>query len=77
MHKTLGVALATAALSVALSPTAHASEPTMRPCKYEDSRSCVWDARHMGNGQGRSFVALRNGSVVYVSHRVAHALING
>lgn len=31
-------------------------------CKYEDGsgqrRTCVWDARHMGNGEGRSFLSI-------------------
>lgn len=31
-------------------------------CRYEDGsgqrRTCVWDARHMGNGKGRSFLSI-------------------
>lgn len=42
-------------------------------CKYEDSRNCVWDARHRGNGEGRSFIN-RNGKITFISHRAAHAL---
>lgn len=34
---------------------------------------CVWDARHMGNGTGNSFV-VRPLSVRYVSHHRAHVL---
>jgi hypothetical protein len=53
-------------------------------CKYDDgsgSRSvaCVWDARHMGNGEGKSFVAIKINKerlIVRVSHKVAHALAN-
>lgn len=36
----------------------------MTPCKYEDSRNCLWDARHRGNGIGRSFINIR-GRVIY------------
>lgn len=28
----------------------------IQPCQYEDSSNCYWDAKTMGNGQGRSFV---------------------
>lgn len=45
-----------------------------KPCEYEDSTNCVWDARHMGNGIGRSFVNDR-GHITYVSHRAAHTLL--
>ena len=48
-----------------------------RPCKFEDSRFCVWDARHMGNGQGRSFAADRRGGVHYITHRTAHRALHG
>ena len=27
-----------------------------RPCPYEDSTFCTWDAESQGNGTGRSFV---------------------
>lgn len=29
-------------------------------CKYEDSNNCFWNAKKRGNGEGRSFVTLRN-----------------
>jgi hypothetical protein len=48
--------------------------PVDRPCKYEDSVGCVWDAHHMGNGEGKSFVVTPRGRVIYVSHRLAHGL---
>ena len=48
-----------------------------RPCPYEDSRSCVWDARHRGNGLGRSFAVDRRGGVHVVSHRTAHRALHG
>lgn len=48
-----------------------------RPCPTEDSRSCVWDAVHMGNGSGHSFWVAKGGKVHYVSHLRAHTLIWG
>jgi hypothetical protein len=38
---------------------------------------CVWDASHMGNGQGRSFRINRAGVVKYLSHDRAHDLTLG
>jgi hypothetical protein len=55
---------------------------TRTPCATEDSgaRGCVWDARHTGDGDGRSYV-LPTGSaddrVTYVTHNRAHALLTG
>ncbi|WP_182524875.1 hypothetical protein [Nocardioides dongkuii] len=48
-----------------------------RPCRYEDSRLCVWDARHRGNGRGHSFAADRRGRVHPISHRTAHRALHG
>lgn len=52
------------------------------PCVQEDSPGpCVWDARHMGNGIGKSFLALppskghNGGRVIYLSHTEAHRLL--
>ena len=48
-------------------------------CAQEDSALCVWDARHMGNGVGTSFVSgpPRNPAprTYAVPHRIAHRLI--
>lgn len=57
-----------------LSPTGSGSLD-IRPCRYEDSRNCVWDARHMGNGAGQSFIDI-DGQTYRISHRLAHRLIN-
>jgi hypothetical protein len=39
----------------------------LAPCASDDGPGpCVWDARSRGNGQGRSFVMYRDGSVVYL-----------
>jgi hypothetical protein len=32
---------------------------SVRPCRFEDSNNCYWDARSRGNGKGRSFVTLK------------------
>jgi hypothetical protein len=59
-------------------PSSHVSAGvTLPPCAQEDSTGpCVWDARHRGNGVGRSFVAYpvpgAGRTVSYVSHRAAH-----
>lgn len=50
------------------------------PCKYDEAGPefprCVWDARHMGNGLGQSFINRpRIGDVLYISHRRAHRLM--
>lgn len=46
-----------------------------KPCASEDSVSCVWDGRHMGNGTGRSFYVGRDGRVWQLPHHVAHYLL--
>lgn len=63
-----------AALALPTAP-ANAARAGLAPCEYEDSNHCVWDARHMGNGHGRSFVVSRHGVVRYVSHARAHRLL--
>lgn len=73
---TYALALAPAVvLSVAIAQPADAAG--IVPCEYEDSRSCVWDARHMGNRSGRSFIAGPNGGVKYITHARAHRLLFG
>jgi hypothetical protein len=44
-------------------------------CPTEDSSWCVWDARHRGNGIGRSFWTDHRDRVHYVSHRTAHHML--
>lgn len=55
-----------------------------KPCKYEDGsgqRRCVWDARHMGNGEGHSVKIIHGGTdsakYVRISHKRAHQLAYG
>lgn len=45
-------------------------------CESEDQEygPCLWDARSMGNGQGRSFVVEEDGSVSYLRWRDAREL---
>lgn len=40
------------------------------PCKMEDSRNCYWDARHRGNGKGRSFFDLHGTAIYKAGHGV-------
>lgn len=54
---------------------------TIHACKYEDGSGqarCVWDARHMGNGEGRSLIIRKGGtddmSVRVITHKRAHRL---
>lgn len=62
--------------------TAAATSPGLPACRVEDGsgqRACVWDARHAGNGAGRSVVIRHGGTdratVRVVTHRRAHRLI--
>lgn len=45
-------------------------------CESEDQEygPCLWDARSMGNGQGRSFIVEEDGSVSYLRWRDAREL---
>lgn len=45
-------------------------------CKSEDQEfgPCLWDARTMGNGQGRSFILEEDGSVSYLRWRDAREI---
>lgn len=49
---------------------------TRRPCATDEAEGvrCVWDARHMGNGTGRSFKLTKDADLVYISHLRAHRL---
>ncbi len=69
--------------AAAYAATISASPRPLKPCATEDAPApCVWDAVHMGNGEGTSFIVLPvtanypNGRVVYISHREAHDLLN-
>lgn len=59
------------------------TDSNMRHCRYDDGSGplpCVWDARHMGNGQGKSFIARRSKGddprIFIIRHRRAHRLAN-
>jgi hypothetical protein len=69
-------AVVAAVLTVALM-AAPAQAHRMAHCHSDDGsgpRPCVWDARHMGDGEGRSFVKRIGGRIDYVGHRRAHHL---
>ena len=58
------------------------THPRIRPCPTDEGpdgvtvRPCVWDARHAGDGAGHSFRVTRSGSLIYLTHARAHALLN-
>jgi len=48
------------------------------PCANDEfvpGIKCVWDARHMGNGSGRSFFTNAEG-VHFISHARAHRMLH-
>lgn len=52
------------------------------PCASDEwqtlpGQACVWDARHMGDGLGRSFKVRADGNVYYITHKRAHRLLYG
>ena len=68
--------LAGPAAGAAMAPTPHPRP--LGPCANDEAiagHPCVWDARHMGDGHGQSFVRLESGRTVHVSHRDAHTLL--
>lgn len=48
-------------------------------CVNEDGSGgplpCVWDARHMGDGHGDSFIIRRDETTRYITHWWAHLLL--
>lgn len=80
MRNILITAALVAGLTLATGTPADAAK-SWAPCKYEDGSGqarCVWDGRHMGNGEGKSLL-IRNGgedSATYtvVTHKRAHRL---
>ena len=57
-------AILTAILALMVAAPSQGSS-THDACKYEDGsgqRVCVWDAGHMGNGEGRSYIAVHGGT---------------
>lgn len=80
---TIAAALVIAAVPTAAYAAIQAAPRPLKPCATEGAQGpCVWDATHMGNGEGTSFIVLPptanypDGRVVYLSHREAHDLLN-
>jgi hypothetical protein len=71
MIRTITATALTAGLVLTAAPSAEA----MRRCPTEDSKNCVWDAKHMGNGEGRSYWVGSRGKVHYTTHRHAHRMM--
>lgn len=79
---TVVAGIAAAAALTLTTPAASAATgdplPSQRACAQEDSTDCVWDAIHMGNGQGKSFWAKpTQDERVYYSHAIVHRLRYG
>lgn len=86
MKKTIAaLALAATALTApaANAMTLDCGKGDTPPCPSEDSTNtprCVWDGRHMGNGQGRSYILVMatdgaDPAIIYIKHRRAHRLM--
>lgn len=68
-----------AAIFALFAPAPH----SVPACEFEDGSGqakCIWDARHMGNGEGNSLI-IRNGGTdeaqyKVISHRRAHRLLD-
>lgn len=57
-------------------PVTLRSTTTWQPCANEDGPGpCVWDSRHMGNGQGHSVKIKASGAQVRITHRRAHRML--
>ena len=69
--------LALAVAALVIPPTQQPVEHPWRACAHEDSTRCVWDARHQGNGEGRSLLARKDGRITYIPHSAAHQLVHG
>lgn len=73
------ITLITAA-ALAAAPATGATIPAQRHCPTDETViRCVWDARHMGDGNGRSYWSDGddNGGAHFYSHKVAHRLAYG
>jgi hypothetical protein len=77
--RAIATAAIVAALTLSAAPaSADLASSGLAPCVVEDqSTPCVWDARHRGNGHGRSFRVNRQGEVKFISHAQAHELMMG
>ena len=57
-----GVVLAASSTATA-DTTSTVTKPTpiwqVRPCKFEDSSNCFWDAKARGNHQGQAFYVVK------------------
>lgn len=58
------VAFSVADRQLAIEDEINQETQRLPPCPAEDSDNCHWDAKHQGNGKGRSFTSI-NGVVTY------------
>ena len=80
-------ALLSAALMIPVPAAGCEGRDATPPCRYDDGSlpssgqgRCVWDAKHMGNGQGKSFLAIHptdgaDPDIIRIKHRKAHRLM--
>lgn len=62
----IALGLALAAALAGWTPYGDMNDLTdLPPCATEDATNCHWDATTRGNGQGRSFDALSDGTIRY------------
>jgi hypothetical protein len=73
------VCIALAGTAVLTGPAASVQHRAIRPCPSDEGETrvkpCVWDARHMGNDLGSSFIVRRDGHVQHTTHVFAHRAI--
>lgn len=75
MKHAIAAVLICAALPFVVQAKADANEAIPRvACPTEDSTNCVWDAKHRGNGKGRSYIAFADGTILPIRHHWAHKL---
>ena len=76
---TLALGVSSATLPAQASTKGHPNGPVQR-CTNDDGSKpvgvthCIWDAKHQGNGEGRSFRHTKAGNIKYITHRKAHRL---
>lgn len=63
------LAASPAIASTPMPPAGVVKDAISRPCRYEDSINCYWDARSAGNGAGHSFYSIRVGRKVCTVYR--------
>lgn len=62
---------------LATTPPSHAEGDVPGACANEDGPGpCFWDAKHRGNGEGRSYFLSSKGNVHPLPHRLVHNILD-